>query len=956
MRGRLVLSYLVTVITLGGAVIASGVLTPRSNYYSSNPPLVGKTHLGDSQGCGCHSLGGTITLNGASTTLYPGQAATFTITGSGGTNGVRFGVDIAATGGTLSVTDPALEIASGEIRHKQNGSLATVSGGSASYSFTYTMGTGSSPGTGYTIAADGVMGSPGAWNFAQDLTVTAIRPIDPYGLQAGTPTALSVPLSWSGTGPAYRVVYKTGSYPLSATDGTFTDVATTSKTITGLTGGTTYYFAVYGRATFSAANTFSTNATKVTATTDNYVPKTLYVNPSTGNDVNPGTSPASPLQSLTAALFYSVDGDTISAAPGTYQATNTSNEHFPLTMKSGVKLISSGGPAVTIIDGTSMDQVYGTRGRLMNCNGNLNTTLVQGFTFTGGLDYGNTTGQGGGIFTYNNDATTITGNIFKNNEAQGIQGTQFFTDGGAAYGGGIYADGFTVITNNLFIGNIARGGTGYGGTNFPGNGGDSAGGGVYVYGPATLANNTFVGNQAIGGTGGAEFSNPPTQGGTGGSGRFAGIGGYFPGNPVVFNNIVSGNTSVAGPGGHSAGGLETGPDGPAGTASAGGIDNLLTSSFDVFFNNTPDNGITGGTGNVYADPQLVSGTDLHILFSSPAKGAGTHTNAPTTDFAGVTRPNPPAIGAYEPNAGGPVKADFNGDGKSDVIWRKSTTGEDAMWLMNGVTISSPVLLPQVSDTNWKMAGVGDFDGDGKADVIWLNNATGQVAIWLMNGTTLSSAALVTTVSDTNYKIAGVGDFNGDGKADVMWRNQSTGAVVVWLMNGTTINSGALLATVADTNYNIVGVGDFNGDGKADLFWRNSATGVDVVWLLNGLSIASAAVTNQVSDLNYKVVGIGDVNSDGKADVAWWNQATGDVVFWTMNGATVTSGAFITQVSDVNWHVEAVGDFDGDGKSDLIWRKVTTGETVVWLMNGTALKQASFAAQVNDLNWAIVGPR
>jgi hypothetical protein len=33
--------------------------------------------------------------------------------------------------------------------------------------------------------------------------------------------------------------------------------------------------------------------------------------------------------------------------------------------------------------------------------------------------------------------------------------------------------------------------------------------------------------------------------------------------------------------------------------------------------------------------------------------------------------------------------------------------------------------------------VGDFNGDGKADILWRNSSTGQVEIWLMNGATLT---------------------------------------------------------------------------------------------------------------------------------------------------------------------------------------------------------------------------
>jgi len=303
-----------------------------------------------------------------------------------------------------------------------------------------------------------------------------------------------------------------------------------------------------------------------------------------------------------------------------------------------------------------------------------------------------------------------------------------------------------------------------------------------------------------------------------------------------------------------------------------------------------------------------------------------------------------------------IKSDFNGDSDSDVIWRKSTTGENVMWLMSGPTIGAPAFLPTVADTNWQISGVGDFNGDDQPDLLWWNSATGQVVIWLMNATALASGQTVTTVADTNWKIAGVNDFDGDGMSDVVWRNSATGQVVVWLMNGTSIRSSGIAATSANLNWNIVATGDFDRDGKADLFWREGATGQNAIWFMNGTSLGTAVATSTVSNVNYKVVGAGDTNLDAKSDVFWWNQATGDVVVWQMNGSAISTAALVATVSDLNWHVEGVGDFDRDGNMDLLWRKVTTGETVVWLMNGTTIKSGTFITTVSDLNWSVAAPK
>jgi hypothetical protein len=81
----------------------------------------------------------------------------------------------------------------------------------------------------------------------------------------------------------------------------------------------------------------------------------------------------------------------------------------------------------------------------------------------------------------------------------------------------------------------------------------------------------------------------------------------------------------------------------------------------------------------------------------------------------------------------PVKADFNGDGKSDILWQNSVNGQRVIWVMNGTSYSSYVDLGIVA-TSWKIVGSADFNADGNQDILWGNRVTGQRVIWLMNGT------------------------------------------------------------------------------------------------------------------------------------------------------------------------------------------------------------------------------
>jgi hypothetical protein len=110
----------------------------------------------------------------------------------------------------------------------------------------------------------------------------------------------------------------------------------------------------------------------------------------------------------------------------------------------------------------------------------------------------------------------------------------------------------------------------------------------------------------------------------------------------------------------------------------------------------------------------------------------------------------------------------------------------------------------VTDLNWRVAGVGDFNGDGKSDILWHNSATGQNVTWIMTGATISGGGPIDSVPDLNWSIVGVGDFDGDGKSDILWRNNATGENSIWFMSGgSTIASRPLLATVTDLNWSII---------------------------------------------------------------------------------------------------------------------------------------------------------
>src|SRR5437762_10041154 len=102
--------------------------------------------------------------------------------------------------------------------------------------------------------------------------------------------------------------------------------------------------------------------------------------------------------------------------------------------------------------------------------------------------------------------------------------------------------------------------------------------------------------------------------------------------------------------------------------------------------------------------------------------------------------------------------------------------------MNGWAIASGGLLRTVADQAWQVTGIGDFDGDDRADILCRNSSTGQNYIYAMNGLTIATEGYL-RAGALAWQVKGIGDFDGDHKADILWRNSSTGENYLYVMNG-----------------------------------------------------------------------------------------------------------------------------------------------------------------------------
>jgi uncharacterized protein YkwD len=291
-----------------------------------------------------------------------------------------------------------------------------------------------------------------------------------------------------------------------------------------------------------------------------------------------------------------------------------------------------------------------------------------------------------------------------------------------------------------------------------------------------------------------------------------------------------------------------------------------------------------------------------------------------------------------------TRNDFDGDNKSDILWR-NTDGSVALWQINTSTVTPSSVGLLTSD--WKIAGVGDFNGDRKSDML-IVNTNGAVVTWQMNGSTVTKTSTIGAITP-DWKIAGTGDFNGDGQSDILFQN-TNGTIAQWQMNGATVATAAIVGTPSP-DWKVAGTGDFNGDGKSDVLLQNT-NGTIALWQMNGATVAVASVIGTTTT-DWKIAGIGDFNGDGNADILWRN-TNGSVAQWQMNGGNVSSTSVIGSAT-ADWKIAGTGDYNGDGNADILWRN-DFGTVATWQLNGSIILAAGATSiPTAPTSWQIAAP-
>jgi hypothetical protein len=319
-----------------------------------------------------------------------------------------------------------------------------------------------------------------------------------------------------------------------------------------------------------------------------------------------------------------------------------------------------------------------------------------------------------------------------------------------------------------------------------------------------------------------------------------------------------------------------------------------------------------------------------------------------------------ALAGFGPPAGfktddGPVAVaagDFNGDGKPDLAVANRYAGTMSV-LLN--TTAAGAVMPTFAAAKTFSAGslpfaiaVADFNGDGKPDIV-VDNSTGRNLSLFLNKTAAGALApsfasqTVPSVNGYSASVA-VGDINGDGKPDLAVVDSSNDLVAV-LLNTTAagaqvLSFAARQAFAAGTGLNDVKIADVNGDGRPDLVVAASNT---VAVLLNMTAPASSTLqfgdpATFLTGSKSRFVGVGDLNRDGRPDVIATSSGDNTVAVFmnlTPPGAAAVSFAFKELFATGNNPVSvAAVDVNGDNNPDLVFVNNSTDASVSVLLNLT----------------------
>ncbi|MCU1262484.1 MAG: repeat-containing protein, partial [Bryobacterales bacterium] len=331
--------------------------------------------------------------------------------------------------------------------------------------------------------------------------------------------------------------------------------------------------------------------------------------------------------------------------------------------------------------------------------------------------------------------------------------------------------------------------------------------------------------------------------------------------------------------------------------------------------------------------QATQSGNSSLAAAMPVIRAFTVTGNPSGTLAAAS---PIGAGVFPSSA---AAADFNGDGKPDLAIPNASDGTVTLLLGNGSGGFAPAAgSPFKVGNNPTSIAAADFNGDGKPDLVIANANDNTVTVLIGDGTGLFAPASGSPFAAGNFPVSvAAGDLNGDGNLDLAIANLNSSRVTVLLGNGAggfSAAPGSPFAAGAQPIFLVVA--DFNGDGFNDIALADFGAKQVTLLLGNGAAGFSPAPKSPISvGTNPSSLAVGDFNKDGQPDLVVTNSSDNTATMLLGDGAggftpsaqsPLATGKFPSFVT--------AGDLDGDGNPDVAIVNQNDNSITVLLGNGS----------------------
>lgn len=271
-------------------------------------------------------------------------------------------------------------------------------------------------------------------------------------------------------------------------------------------------------------------------------------------------------------------------------------------------------------------------------------------------------------------------------------------------------------------------------------------------------------------------------------------------------------------------------------------------------------------------------------------------------------------------------ADFNGDGRVDLVVGNRNFNTPTVYLHNGAGAFATRTMPALGSSDTSAVAVGAFDtGNTSIDMVVASEFGNSIYVLTNDGSgnfTLRQTLALASQSGAVDLVAA--DFNNDGRTDFAIAQRDKNTVRVYLQQAaglfSDLNPGNVYTKSVGNGPYRLAAGDLNGDGFADLVVANVFDTRISVLMNRGTGVFDDAHNLQAGN-QPAAVAIGDFNNDARPDIVVATASNvGFSVFHNLGGGVFqapTAAGVGTLGDNRSAPTLLVQDVDADSNMDLI---------------------------------------